>query len=452
MTFSADDQALHKPRFCDGSIMRHVIVMAGTGTIGLMAVFLVDFLNLFYISRLGDTRFTAAIGFANAISFLQVSVCIGMSIGITVITARLIGAKQHDRAGHVVGSFLVLMTLIMVSIGGIITLFRRPILYSLGAEGLVLDQASHFIAVVSPFLFFIGLGMALSGLLRAVGDAKRSMYITIVGACVTAVLDPLFILFFHWGLEGAAISTVCSRAAVAAFGFYSLRNYSLIKKPLWKRIFHDSYPVFVIALPAILTNLATPVGSVFVVKMMARFGSDAISGQTAIDRIVPVAFAFVFALTGSVGPILSQNFGAGLRERMCETLMVSLKLVCLCVLCAWLVFFLGEELIIKMFALKGVGVELMRLFCHWVILGNLFLGMLFVSNTVFNNLGYPLLSTVFNWGRATLGTIPFVWYGTTYGPKGILIGQALGVFPFGCLAVICSFYVLRHIKVNPPLS
>lgn len=448
MTFSADNLSLHKPRFCEGSIMRHVIVMAGTGTIGLMAVFLVDFLNLFYISRLGDTRFTAAIGFANVISFLQVSICIGMSIGITVITARLIGAKQHDRAGHIVGSFLFLMVVIMVVIGVVITLFRRPILHMLGAEGLVLDQSSQFIAIISPFLFFIGLGMALSGLLRAVGDAKRSMYITIVGALVTAVLDPLFILFFHWGIEGAAVSTVCSRAAVAAFGFYSLTNYDLIKKPAWKRIFSDSYPVFVIALPAILTNLATPVGSVFIIKTMARFGSDAISGQTAIDRIVPVAFAFVFALTGSVGPIISQNFGSGLRERMIETLMVSLKLVCLCVFCAWIIFFLGEEWVIRMFALKGDGIQLMRLFCHWVILGNLFLGMLFVSNTVFNNLGYPLLSTLFNWGRATLGTIPFVWYGSVYGPKGILIGQAVGVFPFGCFSVICAFYVLHHIKVH----
>ncbi len=448
MIISAKDPSIHKPRFCEGSIMRHVIVMAGIGTIGLMAVFLVDFLNLFYISRLGDTRYTAAIGFANVINFLQVAICIGMSIGITVVTARLIGAKKHDLAGQIINSFLLLMTVIMIVIGIAIMVFRYPILSLLGAQDLVLEQAGQFIAITSPFLCFIGLGMALSGLLRAVGDAKGSMYITIAGALVTAVLDPLFILYFGWGLEGAAVSTVFSRAAVAVFGFYSLRKYQLIHKPVWKKIFSDSYPVFVIAFPAILTNLATPAGNTFVIKTMASFGSDAIAGQTAIDRIVPVAFAFVFALTGSVGPIISQNFGAGFRDRMCETLMVSLKLVCLCVLCAWILFFVGEEWIVKMFALKAAGIELMRLFCHWVILSNLFLGMLFVSNTAFNNLGYPLLSTLFNWGRATLGTIPFVWFGATYGPKGILVGQAIGVMPFGFFAVLCAFYVLRNIKIN----
>lgn len=448
MKMSADTKSLHKPRFCEGSIMRHVVVMAGTGTVGLMAVFLVDFLNLFYISRLGDSRYTAAIGFANAIGFLQISICIGMSIGATVIAARLVGAHQYERAKRIVTSFIVVMTAIMIILGLCIAAYNREILYLLGARDVVLQQASHFVVIVSPLLFLIGLGMVLSGLLRAMGDAKRSMNVTVIGALVAGTLDPLFILVFHLGLEGAAISTVCSRLAVALLGFYSLRRYELLQKPEWKYIWSDSLEVFKISFPAILTNLATPVGGLFVIHTMSRFSSDAIAGQTAIDRLIPVAFAFVFALTGSVGPIISQNFGAGLRERMQETMVVSLKLVCLCVFCAWFVFFIGEDLFIKMFALKADGAALMHLFCHWVIINNLFLGMLFVSNTAFNNLGYPLLSTLFNWGRATLGTIPFVYVGASYGPQGVLVGQAMGVVPFGIMAVICTFVVMKNIQME----
>lgn len=451
MKMSADTKTHHKARFCEGSIMRHVVVMAGTGTVGLMAVFIVDFLNLFYISRLGDSHFTAAIGFANAIGFLQMGICIGMSIGTVVVTARLIGAGQPDRARRMVTSFLIATTILMILIGLGVALFNREILYLLGARDVVLNQASRFVVIVSPFLFLIALGMVLSGLLRAVGDAKRSMNVTIIGALVAGTLDPLFILVFHLGLEGAAISTVCSRLAVALLGFYSLRRYELLEKPKWDFFLPDSLKVLKISFPAILTNLATPVGGIFVIHTMSSFGSDAISGQTAIDRIIPVAFAFVFALTGSVGPIISQNYGAGLRERMQETMAVSLKLVCLCVLCAWVIFFLSEDLFVKMFALKAEGEALMRLFCNWVIINNLFLGMLFVSNTAFNNLGYPLLATGFNWGRATLGTIPFVSIGAAYGPQGVLIGQALGVAPFGIMAVFCSFIVIKKIKMDRPI-
>lgn len=451
MKMSADVKTVHKARFCEGSIMRHVVVMAGTGTVGLMAVFIVDFLNFFYIARLGDSHLTAAIGFANAIGFLQMAICIGMSIGTVVVTARLVGAGQHDRASRMVTSFLILTTVMTFLLGIGVALFSRDILYLLGARDIVLNQASHFVDIVSPFLFLIALGMVLSGLLRAMGDAKRSMNVTIIGALVAGTLDPILILVLNLGLEGAAISTVFSRLAVTCLGFYSLKRYELLEKPKWHFVLPDSLKVFKISFPAILTNLATPFGGLFVIHTMSSFGNDAISGQTAIDRIIPVAFAFVFALTGSVGPIISQNYGAGLRERMQETMAVSLKLVCLCVLCAWAIFFLSEDLFVKMFALRAEGEALMRIFCNWVIINNLFLGMLFVANTAFNNLGYPLLATCFNWGRATLGTIPFVLIGASYGPQGVLIGQALGVVPFGILAVCCTFFVMKNIRMDRPI-
>lgn len=451
MKMSADVKTIHKARFCEGSIMRHVIVMAGTGTVGLMAVFIVDFLNLFYISRLGDSDFTAAIGFANAIGFLQMGICIGMSIGTVVVTARLIGAGQYERAKRMVTSFVIFTIALMIVIGVGIAIFNRDLLYILGARDNVLNNASHFVVIVSPFLFLIALGMVLSGLLRAMGDAKRSMNVTVIGALVAGTLDPILILVLHLGIEGAAISTVCSRLSVALLGFYSLRRYELLEKPQWDSIFPDSLKVLKISFPAILTNLATPVGGLFVIHTMSNFSSEAISGQTAIDRIIPVAFAFVFALTGSVGPIISQNYGAGLRERMQETMVVSLKLVCLCVLCAWFIFFFSQDIFVKMFALTAEGEALMRLFCNWVIINNLFLGMLFVSNTAFNNLGYPLLATGFNWGRATLGTIPFVYIGASYGPQGVLVGQALGVVPFGIMAVICTFIVIKNIRMDRPI-
>ena len=87
----------------------------------------------------------------------------------------------------------------------------------------------------------------------------------------------------------------------------------------------------------------------------------------------------------------------------------------------------------------------MHLFCSWLAAGFLFTGALFVANAAFNNLGYPVLSTLFNWGRATLGTIPFVTYGAKFGPAGLLIGQASGSVIFGTLAVITAFRVVGRI-------
>src|SRR3978361_1133650 len=86
------------PKFTQGSIMRHVVVMTATGSIGLMAIFIVDFLNLFYISLLGEQELAAAIGYAGTVLFFTVSLCIGVTIAGTALVSRALGASHRDEA------------------------------------------------------------------------------------------------------------------------------------------------------------------------------------------------------------------------------------------------------------------------------------------------------------------------------------------------------------------
>jgi hypothetical protein len=101
--------------------------------------------------------------------------------------------------------------------------------------------------------------------------------------------------------------------------------------------------------------------------------------------------------------------------------------------------------LVRAFVARGVAAELVHLFCSWLAAGYLFTGALFVANAAFNNLGYPVLATVFNWGRATLGTIPFVAYGARFGPVGVLVGQASGSVVFGTLALITAFHFVGRL-------
>lgn len=194
-----------------------------------------------------------------------------------------------------------------------------------------------------------------------------------------------------------------------------------------------------VAGPAVLTNLATPVGAAFVTHSIAQFGPSAVAGAATIDRLTPVAFGLVYALSGAVGPILAQNLGAGQFRRVQEGLRGSLLFMVASVAVAWLVLAVGQGVLIRAFSAEGQAAELISLFCSWLAASFFFAGGLFVANASFNNLGHPLLSTGFNWGRATLGTIPFAWWGSHYGAAGVLIGQAVGSSIFGLLAVIVAF-------------
>jgi len=73
-----------------------------------------------------------------------------------------------------------------------------------------------------------------------------------------------------------------------------------------------------------------------------------------------------------------------------------------------------------------------------------------VANAAFNNLGFPVLSTVFNWGRSTLGTIPFCWLGSKlYGAEGVLGGFGAGGVFFGAVAAIACLRVIDRIASQP---
>ncbi|MFM1978954.1 MAG: hypothetical protein RLZ68_219, partial [Pseudomonadota bacterium] len=85
-------------KFATGSLMRHIVVMAGTGAIGLVAIFAVDLINLLYISMLGEQAIAAAVGFAGVIGFFHMSVFIGLLISITALVSRTIGAQRMDDA------------------------------------------------------------------------------------------------------------------------------------------------------------------------------------------------------------------------------------------------------------------------------------------------------------------------------------------------------------------
>ncbi len=114
------------------------------------------------------------------------------------------------------------------------------------------------------------------------------------------------------GMQGAAIASVFARLAVMCFSLVCCRsinnNWSLNRIYLvsnWR-----SRTVAKIALPATLTNTATPIGNAVVTSNIAQFGESLVAGYAVIGRIMPVCFALVFSLSGAVGPIIGQNFGS----------------------------------------------------------------------------------------------------------------------------------------------
>jgi putative MATE family efflux protein len=440
-------------RFVSGSLLRHVIVMSSTSAVGLIAIFLVDLINLFYISQLGQQAVAAAVGFAGVVTFFQLSFCIGMMVGISAAVSKAIGAGRQQDAKRLGTASLILMAAACSTVAALSYVFLAPILTLLGAEGETHAQAYRYLQITLGSVPLLGLSMACASLLRSVGDAKLAMKVTLLGALVTAVLDPVLIFLLHLNLEGAAIAAVLARTGMLLMGLYGvLRAHQLLGRFEPAALASDSGILCRVAGPSILANLATPFGAAFVTYFMAQFGPAAVAGQATIERLTPVAFGLVYALSGAVGPIFGQNLGAGRIDRVQQTLRDSLRFMALVVGAAWLLLALGQNAVIYAFSASGLTAELISLFCSWVAANFFFVGALFVANAAFNNLGKPLYSMGFNWAKATLGTIPFAYLGSHYGATGVLIGPAIGALIFGSLAVWTAFQVTAQLTPTPPIQ
>lgn len=434
------EAASHSPaaaKFLEGDLRGHVISMSAAGSVGLMAIFVVDLADLFFISLLGEAALAAAVGYAAAVAFFVTSLSIGMAIAIGALTARALGAGDPVRARLYASTSLAVAIALMSGVAALVWAFATPLVGMVGAEGETERLAARYLAIVAPSLPLLTCMMAAGAILRAHGDARRSMVTTVSAAVANGVLDPIFIFALGLGLDGAALATVAARFVGASVGFAPiLRHYGGFAPVTAEAVRADAPAIAGLAGPAMLTNLATPVGAAFVTRLTAEFGDGAVAGYAIIGRLTPVAFAAVFALSGAIGPIVGQNFGAARWDRVRETLTASMKVLAVYVLAVSALLYLGSGWVIAAFSAQGDAALLILWFCGPLSLLFYFNGLLFASNAAFNNLGRPFLSTSINWARHTVGTIPFALAGVALlDAPGALVGQAVGGVVFGVFAI-----------------
>lgn len=426
--------------------MKHVAIMSFTASLGLMAMFAVDFVDMIFISMLGQSELAAAIGYAGSILFFTTSFGIGLAIAAGAIIARSLGEGDDVTAREQVVYNLLYGLLFGAAFAALIWV-NIPFLVGLvGATGETAELAAGYLHIIIPSLPIMILGIIGGAILRAHGAAASAMYATIFGGLVNAILDPILIFGLGLDLTGTALATVASRFALAGYSLYSVNKATGgFVTPRLEGFFRDLPPVFWIAVPAILTQLATPIGSAYVTRSMAEFGEDAVAGMAVIGRLTPLAFGVVFALSGAVGPIIGQNYGAGLNDRVKRTFWDAIIFVGVFVIVMAGILFVARDLIVMAFNATGDAQLLIYAFCGPLALLFFFNGLLFVANASFNNLGHPYYSTWTNWGRHTIGTIPFVWLGGLwYGPVGVMSGQFVGGLFFGVIAALLALRVMNN--------
>lgn len=438
-------------RFVHGSTAWHVVSMALTGAIGLVTVFLVDFIDIYFIAQLGTASATAGVGFAMSLLFFVRSAGLALSIATGMLVARALGAG-HEAEAKRFAAHATLLALVLVSLLALLVWhWHEGLLRFLGAEGEALRSAETFLGVVLSTAPCLTAGLCGGQVLRALGQGSRSMVVSSSTALLNGLLDPLLIFGLGWGLFGAALATALAQLGMALLAWWVLaKRFAFIDLG---RLGHFRWDVPVIAgsaTPVLLTNLASPLVGAFTARAMASFGDEATAGYVIITRFFPLAAAVILALSGAVAPIVGQNAGAKRFDRVRLTLLNALWFNWLLALLVTLALRGFQREIVGLFDVGGTGRELLLFFTSGLSLLLGFDGMIFFTIAAFNNLGRPFLGTLTNFARIIVGAVPLILLGQYFlGARGVLLGYMTQNVLVACVAYALLLRLVRQREREP---
>jgi putative MATE family efflux protein len=437
-------------RFLTGSTMRHVAVMTMTGMIGLTFLFMADAATIFWVSFLDDEKFMAALGFAWTVQFFTLSSSIGFMIAGTAMVSKSLGQGNRAHAREQATTALMIGIGIQAITALLIVWFRREILTFAGAKGAVLEIASQFLLIAVPSLLFIITGMIASSVLRAEGDAKRAMFVTLSVGVVAMIIDPILILWMGLGVNGAAWGIVISRFISAGLGLYFvIKAHDLLAPVRLVLIKRWGFPFFIIALPALMTQLSSPFGNYMITRILSDFGESAVAGWAVLGRIVVLTFGGIFSLSGAIGGIIGQNYGAGNFDRIRMAYRNALLFSAGYVLVAWALIAAATGPIISLFSLSEEAASVVKAFTYVSAGGFVFAGALYVSNASFNNLGRPIYSTMFNWLKDGVLMWPMcILMGGYFAAPGVVYGQGIAWVIAGIASTIVGWRFISNVEAR----
>ena len=310
----------------EGPVWKHLVRMVAPMTVGISASFLVMLIDAYWLGQLGENAL-AAVGVAFPITFAVFAVAIGLSSGAMAAVARAIGAKDREEVRKITtaATLLAVLSCGVVSVLGAV--FSPQLAAMANAQGELLELATVYLRIWFIGLVFLAGPVIANGILRAMGNVVTPSILMISTAFINMVLDPLLIFgvgpFPRMEMAGAAVATVLANvvAAVLFAAIMAFRERLLTWTGLgWSNLKKHWAAIARVGAPAAISTGANPIALFFVVKSLARFGDGennaALAAFTAASRVETLAVIPLFALSGCIGPLTGQNFGAGRIDRV----------------------------------------------------------------------------------------------------------------------------------------
>ena len=301
-----------------GTIWKHLLAFALPLMIGNLFQQLYNTVDSIVVGQFVSKQALAAVGSTTSIINMLVGFFSGVSVGAGVIISQRFGAKDPEGVHKAVHTTISL-TLIIGLVGTVVGIVLAPIMLTLMKTPQdVFVEAKAYLQIYFGGISGLMLYNMGSGILRAVGDSRRPLYFLLFSSCVNIVLDLVFVLGFHMGVEGVAYATIIAQFASAALIYFTLyRTHDVHRfQPKKLRIYPEMVRSIIrVGLPAGLQQALTSFSNVFVQGYINSFGTNCVAGWSCYHRIDQFILLPMQSISMASTTFVGQNIGHRDLER-----------------------------------------------------------------------------------------------------------------------------------------
>lgn len=416
--------------FTSGSIRKAVFLLSVPMVLEMMMESIFFLVDAYFVSSLGPNAI-ATVGLTESILTLVYAIAIGLSMGATAIVARRIGEKNSIGASQTAVQVIILgvVVSILVSIVGI--LFPKEILSLMGGSPDLIEEGYGYTQVLLGGNVTVMLLFLINAIFRGAGDASVAMKVLIFSNLLNIILDPIFI--FGWGpvpafgVEGAAIATTIGRGSAVLFQIsILLLGWTKIKLTVKDFILKLAIMrnLIKVSLGGIGQFIIGTTSWVFLMRIMAEFGSELLAGYTIAIRVLMFTLMPSWGMSNAAATLVGQNLGAGKPERAESSVWKTGKYNAWFMVFVSIFYLVFAETIIKIFSDHPEVISKGALSLRIIAAGYVFYAYGMVVIQAFNGAGDTKTPTVINFFCFWLFQLPFAYIAAislNLGATGVLL-------------------------------
>jgi len=420
--------------------------------IGMMAQALYNIVDRIFVGQALGVDGIA--GVTVAFPFMLVMLAVGMLIGFgaTALISIRLGERRKDEAERTLGNAVVLLVIAALVTTTVGLLFLAPILVLFGASKTVLPYAQDYLRIIVFGSVFQTVGFGLNAVIRGEGNPRIAMLSMLISVLLNAILSPIFIFGFSWGMKGAALGTVISQAVSAVWVLaYFLVGTSVLKFRVGNLRLNWSIcsGILVVGSPAFAMQLAGSVLHSILNNQLRVYGGDlAISVMGIIYAVVMMVAMPIFGLNQGAQRLIGYNYGARRFDRVKKTLETTILVATGFTLLGFVVSMAFPTQIIRLFdrdnpALVALGTHAIRIAVAMLPI----VGFQIVSSSYFQAVGKPKHAMFLMLSRQVLVLIPAILIlPRFFGLDGVWAAMPVADFIASALTGVFLLTELRRLK------